>query len=143
MHGRAGRHDRESGSTAIELVLWTPLLFFILFLLFQLGLFLFAQHVADTAAQAGARTARQDEATDKNWQNEAVDAAASWVDNLIGPGISGPITTTPTIQGDPDPGACTPPIVTVEVAFTMNSVFGGMSVHAQSAGPVENFYPEC
>lgn len=144
LHRRPGRRDRESGSTAIEFVFWTPLLLIILLALVQIGLYLFAEHVAATAAQAGARAGRQDEPGDPGgWQAPASAAAVAWVNELIGSGVAGPVTATPTIAGVTRPVQCAPPVVTVQVAFTMNSLFGGMHVHAQSAGPVENFYPDC
>ena len=44
--------------TAIEFVLLTPVLFFMIFATVQFALYFFADHVAQAAAQAGARKAR-------------------------------------------------------------------------------------
>ena len=56
---RRNRQDKESGATAIEFVVWTPLLFLFMFGSVQFGLAMFARHVAVTAAEEGARTARE------------------------------------------------------------------------------------
>jgi Flp pilus assembly protein TadG len=137
---RAGRRGRESGSTAVEFVLWTPLLLLMLLALVQLGLYLFAQHVATTAAQAGARAGRQDEPSDPNgWKTTASSAAVAWINDLIGKDISGNVSTVPTMTRAAN--ACTPPIVEVTVTFTTTSLFGSFHVHGESQGPVENFYP--
>ncbi|MGC5408114.1 TadE family protein, partial [Streptomyces sp. DT225] len=48
----------DSGMTAIEFVLLTPVLFFMIFATVQFALYFFADHVAQAAAQAGARHAR-------------------------------------------------------------------------------------
>jgi Flp pilus assembly protein TadG len=136
---RAGPRDPESGSTAIEFVFWTPLLMLMILAVVQLSMYLFAEHVAGTAAQAGARAAREGEASNAGWQGAAQQAADSWVNDLIGPG------TAPTVKAfvsKAAPNACTPPQVEVTVSFTMNSLLGGMTVHGMNEGPVENFYPD-
>lgn len=48
----------DSGMTAIEFVFLTPVLFFMIFATVQFALYFFADHVAQAAAQAGARKAR-------------------------------------------------------------------------------------
>ena len=140
---RAGRRDREGGSTAIEFVIWTPLLLIILLALAQLALVLFAQHVADTAAQAGARAGRQDEPTDpKGWTSVAATTADNWVNGLVGDAVK-PDTLKTLPVFNKAPNACTPPTVTVQVSFQMSSLLGSLTARGQSQGPVENFYPEC
>ena len=138
--GRTGRRDPESGSTAIEFVIWTPLLMFMILIVVQFALYLFAAHVASTAAQAGARAAREDEAAGGAWQADATQAADNWVDNLIGDGASTPVVTAWVAVPQANP--CTPPDVEVTVSFTMNSLLGGMNVNGMNEGPVENFYPD-
>src|SRR5689334_18907383 len=48
----------DSGMSAIEFVLLTPVLFFMIVATVQFALYFFADHVAQAAAQAGARKAR-------------------------------------------------------------------------------------
>ena len=51
----SGRRTSDSGMTAIEFVVLTPVLFFMIFATVQFALYFFADHVAQAAAQAGAR----------------------------------------------------------------------------------------
>ena len=136
---RGKDRDRESGTTAIEFVFWTPLLLGLILLAVQVAIYLFAEHVAQTAAQAGARVARQESATNGNWLPDAQQAVDSWVGNLIGNGASPPVVTPigPTVVD----GVCPPPNVGVQVSFTMASILGGLNVTATNEGPVEQFYP--
>jgi Flp pilus assembly protein TadG len=135
----AGRRDQESGSTAIEFVLWTPLLLIMLIALVELGLYVFAEHVAATAAQAGARAGRQEEPANGNWRSDVTTAADDWVEGLVGDAANGPITVTPQLFKAPN--ACTAPMLEVQVSFTMSSLIGGFQAHGMSEGPVENYYP--
>ena len=119
--------------------MWTPLLLLMIMLAVQLAMWLFAVHVASTAAQAGARAAREDEATDSAWQGAASDAAKSWINDLIGPDNGATVNAFVAV---PAPNGCTPAQVEVTVSFKMNSLFGGMTVNGKNEGPVENFYPD-
>lgn len=56
--GRSAPADHDRGSSAIELVLVTPLMILLVFGLIQAGLVWNARHVVDAAAQHGAREAR-------------------------------------------------------------------------------------
>lgn len=140
MRGRAGRRGPESGSTAVEFVFWTPLLLLILLALVQLGLYLFALHVAETAAQAGDRAARQDEPSDKHWVTDSDLIATQWVNDLMGPDITGNVDPEPRIS--PVVNQCTPQTVTFTISFTTASLLGHFQVKAQSQGPIENYYPD-
>ena len=140
---RPGRRDRESGSTAVEFVILTPVLMLILILLVQVAMYVFAEHVAATAAQAGDRAAREDLPSDPSgWKTSVNDAVTSWVGDLIGDGVDGPVTVTtgvvPKVASQ-----CAPQTVTVTVQFEMISLFGGLKATGVSAGPVENFYLDC
>ena len=132
--------DRESGATAVEFVVWTPLLFLIMFGSVQAGLGLFAAHVATSAAQQGARTAReQADDTAVDWRADSTTAATNWVTGLLGDLVAGP----PTAQAlEPVPVGAADPQVGVSVQFSINSAVPGWSfdLHAQSVGPVECFY---
>ncbi|AYG81181.1 hypothetical protein DWB77_03323 [Streptomyces hundungensis] len=126
----------DSGMTAIEFVLLTPVLFFMIFATVQFGLYFFADHVAQAAAQAGARKARAmaDEQPGA-WRGEARDQASSYIAQL-GPKL----VLAPDVQ-TVEPKANT---VGVEITAKVPTVFPGLhlTVHARSQGPVERFVRE-
>ena len=62
MTGRR-RRDDERGAATAELVLATPALLFLLLLIVHVGLWFHASHVASSAAQEGARAARNEGGT--------------------------------------------------------------------------------
>lgn len=139
--GMRRNQDKESGTTAIEFVVFTPLLFLLMFGSVQVGLALFARHVAVTAAQEGARTAREQAANpNADWQTLSIQASNGWVTSLLGHLVEGgPNFSTPFVQvplTDPYPEVGT------TVQFSIASVVPGwtFSVNAQSVGPVECFY---
>jgi hypothetical protein len=140
---RPGRRDRESGSTAIEFVFLTPVLMIILLALVQTAMYLFAQHVAATAAQAAARAGREDQPADPGgWTTASRNAANSWIGDLLGDAADDVVITPVLVQPVP-PSPCVPPNITVTVTFSMASLLGSFGAHGQSQGPVENFYPDC
>jgi Flp pilus assembly protein TadG len=122
--------------TAIEFVFLTPVLFFMIFATVQFALYFFADHVAQAAAQAGARKARaQADADPGGWQGEAKSTADSYIQQLgpqllVGPDVQ-------TVQ----PEQFT---VGVRVRASVPTVFPGMhfTVDALSQGPVERFVPD-
>ncbi|MGW0530946.1 TadE family protein [Streptomyces sp. NPDC003032] len=123
----------ESGMTAIEFVLLTPVLFFMIFATVQFALYFFADHVAQAAAQAGARKARA--TADENaggWRGEARDVADAYIRQLGPKLVLGP--DVKTIQPEQN-------TVGVEITGRVPTVFPGLdlTVHARSAGPVERF----
>src|SRR6266436_966955 len=85
-HGGArGRRDadRESGVSAIEFVLLTPLLFFLIFATVQFAMYFFARHVAIASAQEGARVARAEAGNPaEDWSGDAKLKANAWINNL-------------------------------------------------------------
>lgn len=126
----------DSGMTAIEFVLLTPVLFFMIFATVQFGLYFFADHVAQAAAQAGARKARATaDAQPGAWRGEAQDVVDSYIRQL-----------GPQLVLSPDVKMLQPEqnTVGVEITARIPTVFPGLdlTVHAQSAGPVERFVPE-
>ena len=147
MRMRRRGSDRESGASAVELVIWTPVLFLVMFAAVQFGLDLFAQHVAISAAQEGAREARDnaypDEQVGKDWAGESTAYAEQWATNLIGGLIEGE-----TLNSSPVPATYVDfqdtanPEVGVSVTFRVVSVipFLPLNVSASSQGPVECFY---
>ncbi|MEU6826282.1 TadE family protein [Streptomyces atriruber] len=119
--------------TAIEFVLLTPVLFFMIFATVQFALYFFADHVAQAAAQAGARKARA--TADENaggWRGEARDVADAYIRQLGPKLVLGP--NVKTIQPEQN-------TVGVEITARVPSVFPGLDldVHAESSGPVERF----
>jgi hypothetical protein len=136
---RRNRQDKESGATAIEFVVWTPLLFLFMFGSVQFGLAMFARHVAVTAAEEGARTAREQAETDRNWQAHAKSDAVRWVNQLIGGLVAD------GVQADPIPVTGGPyPEVGMEVSFSIVSVVPEWQfrLDASSEGPVECYYSQ-
>jgi Flp pilus assembly protein TadG len=134
--GAGARAGGDRGMTAIEFVFLTPVLFFMIFATVQFGLYFFADHVAQAAAQAGARKARAEADADPGgWQGKATSTADSYIDQL-GPNLLDGRSVTP-LQPDP---------VTVGVRVTAQvpTIFPGMhfSVHEESQGPVERFVPD-
>ncbi|MFE0807774.1 TadE family protein [Streptomyces sp. NPDC058794] len=123
----------DSGMTAIEFVLLTPVLFFMIFATVQFGLYFFADHVAQAAAQAGARKARATaDAQPGAWRGEARDVVDSYISQLgpqlvIAPDVK-------MLQPEQD-------TVGVEITARIPTVFPGLdlTVHAESMGPVERF----
>ncbi|WP_373287323.1 TadE family protein [Streptomyces lacrimifluminis] len=133
---RSGSRTSDSGMTAIEFVLLTPVLFFMIFATVQFALYFFADHVAQAAAQAGARKARA-MAHDQPgaWRGEAQDVVDSYIQQL-----------GPTLVLSPDVTMLQPEqnTVGVEITARVPMVFPGfdLTVHAQSVGPVERFVRE-
>ncbi|MPY30712.1 pilus assembly protein [Streptomyces adustus] len=123
----------DSGMTAIEFVLLTPVLFFMIFATVQFALYFFADHVAQAAAQAGARKARAtaDEHPGE-WRGEARGVVDTYIRQLgpqlvLAPNVS-------LLQPEQN-------TVGVEITARVPTVFPGLdlTVHAQSSGPVERF----
>ncbi|MGC0411332.1 hypothetical protein RKD37_004167 [Streptomyces ambofaciens] len=126
----------DSGMTAIEFVLLTPVLFFMIFATVQFGLYFFADHVAQAAAQAGARKARATaDAQPGAWRGEAQDVVDSYIRQL-----------GPQLVLSPDVKMLQPEqnTVGVEITARIPTVFPGLdlTVHAESMGPVERFVQE-
>ncbi|WP_443060400.1 TadE family protein [Streptomyces sp. NBC_00459] len=134
--GVSGSRTSDSGMTAIEFVLLTPVLFFMIFATVQFALYFFADHVAQAAAQAGARKARA-MAHDQPgaWRGEAQDVVDSYIQQL-----------GPTLVLSPNVTMLQPEqnTVGVEITARVPTVFPGfdLTVHAQSVGPVERFVRE-
>jgi hypothetical protein len=130
--GRAG----DRGMTAIEFVFLTPVLFFMIFATVQFGLYYFADHVAQAAAQAGARKARAEaDADPAGWQAKATSTAEDYIAQL------GPNLLDGSRVNTRQPDAVT---VAVTVTGDVPTVFPGMHfhVHESSQGPIERFVPD-
>lgn len=126
----------DRGMTAIEFVFLTPVLFFMIFATVQFGLYFFADHVAQAAAQAGARKARAEaDADPTGWQAKATTTAEDYISQL------GPHLLDGSGVDTLHPDAVT---VGVRVTGAVPTVFPGMHfhVHESSQGPVERFVPD-
>ncbi|HEU5355349.1 MAG TPA: TadE family protein [Actinocrinis sp.] len=135
----AGR-EGERGVSAIEFVLLTPLLFFLIFATVQFALYFFARHVAIAAAQEGDRVARQEAAhANENWSADATQKARDWI-NQLAPSLLDKSQVLPPLESGA-PGAATW-TVSVTVTATVHSLWGDMNVTETSAGPVEQFIPD-
>lgn len=118
--------------TAIEFVILTPVLFFMIFATVQFALYFFADHVAQAAAQAGAREARAQAHDNGGWRGDAQAKANSYIHNL-----------GPKLVLDPQVRAVQPEQQSVGVVITSRvpSVFPGLdlTVYSESVGPIERF----
>ncbi|MGC5039433.1 TadE family protein [Streptomyces sp. DT73] len=126
----------DSGMTAIEFVLLTPVLFFMIFATVQFALYFFADHVAQAAAQGGARPARATaDEQPGGWRGEARDVVDSYIRQL-GPQL---VLSPDVTMLQPEQNT-----VGVEIEARVPTVFPGLdlTVHAQSVGPVERFVQE-
>ncbi|QKW08476.1 pilus assembly protein [Streptomyces sp. NA04227] len=119
--------------SAIEFVLLTPILFFMIFATVQFALYLFADHIAQAAAQAGARKARATaDAEPGAWRGKAREVVDDYIEQLGPKLVLGP--DVDMLQPEQN-------TVGVEITAKIPSVFPGLdlTVHAQSSGPVERF----
>jgi len=131
------RRDAESGVSAIEFVMLTPLAFLLILATVQFALYMFSRHVAIAAAQEGARVARTEQATNGRWQQDATDKAATWVTQL-GPSLTMPEAPQADLAGTVDGVQNVSMTVTVSVPAIIPWV-GSFSVTEQSTGPIEQF----
>jgi Flp pilus assembly protein TadG len=124
------RDDR--GSSAIELVLLTPLLIAMIFGIVQAGLVWHARNVAVAAAQQGARLARAD--TGAPLDPDAIRAQTVAYLHQLGADLVG----QPQVQVTETAGW-----VTVTVTGHAVSILPGgtLTVHGVSSGPLEAFHP--
>ncbi|NUR27907.1 MAG: pilus assembly protein [Catenulispora sp.] len=131
--------------TAIEFVVLTPLLFLLLMLTVQFALFLFAKQAATAAVQNGARTARQEAASEgcesptNTWSQDAVSATTGRARDLGGRLVLKPVVKTaftldPLLNAD-----CKISRVTVSLHSEVPSVFPGfaLTLDVHSGGPLE------
>lgn len=117
----------ERGSSAIELVLLTPVLMVCVLVVVQFALWQHARHVLLAAAQEGARVARSEGATAQDGRQRAYDYIRQ-----IGPDL----VTTPAVDVERDLDT-----VLVRIQGRAVSIVPGLPlrVTATSTGPVERF----
>jgi Flp pilus assembly protein TadG len=121
----------DDGSSAVELVLLTPLLMFVVFLVVQAALYMHARHVVLAAAQQGDRLARAQASSDESAVQQARTGTYAYVRQL-GADIVGDPTVTVTRTGG---------VATVRVSAHAVSILPGLSLRVveTSSGPVEQF----
>ena len=123
----AQRVRSESGIATTEAVLVTPVLLFLVMLVLQFGLWFHAQHVAQAAAEEGARAARAVQGSTAIGQGRAV----AFLDQA-GPTIitDRSITATRTAEA-----------VTVAIRGRSVEVVPGLSlpVEVRATSPIERF----
>ncbi|WP_443057143.1 TadE family protein [Streptomyces sp. NBC_00669] len=138
--GRApARPGGDRGMTAIEFVFLTPVLFFMIFATVQFGMYYFADHVAQAAARAGARKARDEASTGQDWSGDASQTASDYIRQLGPELLIDPHVVPSRDANDAD-------TVRVQVTAKVPTVFplAGFSfkVNETSSGPVERFVPD-
>jgi Flp pilus assembly protein TadG len=135
----------DSGMTAVEFVILTPLLFLLLMLTVQFALYLFARQAATAAVQGGARTAREEAASrgcaspTNTWQQDAVKTAVDRAQALGGQLVLNPVVKT-TVTMDPTLNAdCRISLVRVDLHSNVPSVFPGfgLTIDVHAGGPLE------
>jgi Flp pilus assembly protein TadG len=122
------RGDR--GSAATEVVLITPALLFLILIVIQFGLWYHAQHVAQAAADEGARAAKVEEGSAAG----GIERANAFLDQ----------TASNLIENRNVAGDRTAETATVTVSGQVAAVIPGFSltVKATATGPVERFRPD-
>lgn len=132
----AGGARGDRGASTIEFVFLTPVMFLMIFGAVQFAMYSFAEHVAKSAAQAGARTARAEADADPGgWAASAEEKARDYVRQL-GAGLFTSPPEVTTFQSGSN--------VRVEVEGSVPVILPGMSmtVSAASEGPIERFVPD-
>lgn len=130
------RRTGDRGSSAIELAILAPVLLIISMLVIQWALWFEARGVALSAAQAGARTARQQQA---GWPAQSVSDARSFYDRVGTRLISGLNVPPPQTVGNP------PSQVYLSVSGqipTLIPFIQPLTVTEKAGGPVECFRPD-
>lgn len=121
------RRRGQSGIATTEAVLVTPVLLFLVMLVIQFGLWFHAQHVAQAAAEEGARAARSASGSASAGQERS----EAFLDQA-GPTIITDRVVTASRTAD---------IVTVQVHGRSVNVVPGiaLSINATATSPVERF----
>lgn len=123
--GRRRRRGRDRGDTSVEIVLFAPLMFLVVLVLFQAGAVFWADLSARHAAQQGLQTARVHGATGPDGQA----AAAALLEEINPQGLSD-VDITVVREAD---------TTTVTVTGTALSIIPVIPIQitAQASGPTE------
>lgn len=123
----------ERGQTLVEFVLWTPVMFALLAAGVQWGMYLWARHVAETAAQTGAITAQDEYASDPgHWYADSRQAALGQITALAPKLLQNP-SATPSQSG-----TTVTVTVTGEVPHILWSWFTP-AIQISATGPIEQW----
>ena len=127
---------RDRGSSAVELVVLTPMLLALIWLIIQYALYYQGREVALAAAQIGARAARQDANTVPGWRAIAEHSAESYYAGLGTRVLGGEVTAVAAPAGVSQ--------VRVSVTGQVVSIMFGLTltIHESAGGPVECFRPD-
>lgn len=120
------KHDE--GSSAIELVLLTPVLIALIFAVVQAALLWNAQHAAVAAAQQGARLARTSDPVN---ETNVRDATIAYLRK-----IGASLVDTPAVTVHEAGGWATVTVTAHAVSLLPGAT---LTVHGTSRGPVETF----
>jgi Flp pilus assembly protein TadG len=134
--GVARRPGADRGSSAVELVILTPMLLALIWLIIQYALYYQGRQVALAAAQIGARVARQDANTVPGWRAIAEHSAESYYAGLGTKVLGGTVTAVAAPAGVSE--------VKVTVTGQAASIMFGLTlaIHETASGPVECFRPD-
>jgi Flp pilus assembly protein TadG len=137
---RCPRLRGDGGSSAIEFVLLTPAVFFLIFATVQVAMYSFAQDVAKAAAQAAAREARAQADVDPGgFVVKSEQVGRNYISSLAGDGVLGnPQVRVRYAEGSA--GTVVRAHVTGQAVSLVPMLT--MSVSVSSEGPVERFIPD-
>ena len=133
---RPGGPGAGRGSSAVELVVLTPVLLALIWLIIQYAVYYQGRQVALAAAQIGARVARQDANTVPGWRAIAEHSAESYYAGLGTKVLGGTVTAVAAPVGASG--------VKVTVTGRAASIMFGLTltIHETAGGPVECFRPD-
>jgi Flp pilus assembly protein TadG len=134
--GMARRPGADHGSSAVELVILTPMVLALIWLIIQYALYYQGRQVALAAAQIGARVARQDASAVPGWRAIAEHSAESYYAGLGTRVLGGTVTAVAAPAGVSE--------VKVTVTGQAASIMFGLTltIHETAGGPVECFRPD-
>jgi Flp pilus assembly protein TadG len=126
---------RDRGASAIELAILAPMLLALIWLTIQYALYFQGRQVALAAAQVGDRVAREQAATVRGWQANAVNDAETYYDGLGTKVLGNGITATARRVGNE---------VQVTVTGQAASIMLGLTltINETAVGPIECFRPD-
>ena len=134
--GAARRAGRDSGVSAIELAILTPMLLILVWMTIQYALYYQGRQVALAAARLGVRVASQDEHTVPGWRAIAQNAAKDYYSGLGTKVLGRGIGAVAFVSG---PGQ-----VRVTVTGHAASILLGLTltIHETAGAPIECFRPD-
>ena len=134
--GAVRRSGADRGSSAVELVILTPVLLALIWMIIQYALYYQGRQVALAAAQIGARVARQDANSVPGWQAIAEQSAENYYAGLGTRVLGGNVTAVAAPAGVSQ--------VKVTVTGQAASILFGLTLTIREtvSGPIECFRPD-